>query len=118
MAQGVQRIAAQARCKLVVVWSESGATAGLLSKTRLGVPIVALSSKPEVCRRMTLQYGVIPWQMPLPSSAKDLLSIIDALACQNSWAKEGDSIVLVTGHPLGTVTGTDTIHLHQVGIIN
>ena len=115
LALGVHRIAQQARCTLVVVWSESGRTAGLLSKTRIGVPIIALSSNPAVCRRMSLQYGVIPYLMDLPPTSKDLLDIIDELAPQKNWANSGDSIVVVTGHPLGTPTTTDTIHLHCIG---
>ncbi len=115
LAHGVHRIAQQARCSLVVVWSESGGTAGLISKTRIGVPIIALSSNPAVCRRMALQYGVIPYLMDLPPSSKELLSVIDKLAPQNGWAKTGETIVVVTGHPLGTPTTTDTIHLHCLG---
>lgn len=118
LAHGVKRIAQQAQCSLVLVWSQSGATAGLLSKTRIGVPIIGLSSKPAVCRRMALQYGVIPHLMDLPASSKDLLDIIDDLAPKKGWAKTGDSIVVVTGHPLGTPTTTDTIHLHCLGTIN
>ena len=115
LARGVAKIAAEARCSLVVVWSESGATAGLISKTRIGVPIIALSSKPAVCRRMALQYGVIPWQMDLPQSSAELLGIVDGLSKQRGWAKAGDNIVVVTGHPIGVPTSTDTIHLHSLG---
>ena len=67
---------------------------------------------------MALQYGVIPHLMDLPATSKDLLDIIDNLAPQKGWAKTGDSIVVVTGHPLGTPTTTDTIHLHSLGTIN
>ena len=115
LARGVARLAAEARCSLVVVWSQSGATAGLISKTRIGVPILALSSDPAVCRRMVLQYGVIPWRMDLPCDSLALLSIADRLLPEQKWAQPGDIIVVVTGHPLGTPTTTDTIHLHTVG---
>ena len=115
LARGVARLAAEARCSLVVVWSQSGATAGLISKTRIGVPIVALSSDPAVCRRMALQYGVIPWRMDLPADSYELLYIADQLVLKNNWTRPADTIVVVTGHPLGTPTTTDTIHLHTVG---
>jgi pyruvate kinase len=118
LARGVHRIAGEARCSVVVVWSQSGATAGLLSKTRIGVPIVALSSDPAVCRRMSLDYGVIPWQMDLPKDPADLLPALDKLIQDNNWAKAGDNIVVVTGHPLGTPTTTDTIQLYCLGYTN
>lgn len=115
LARGVHKIATEARCALVVVWSQSGATAGLLSKTRIGVPIVALSSHAAVCRRMSLDYGVIPWQMELPKDTGNLLPVLDELIQKNEWAKPGDNIVVVTGHPLGTPTTTDTIQLYCLG---
>ena len=115
LARGVHRIASEARCSLVVVWSESGSTAGLLSKTRIGVPIIALSSSQGVCRRMALDYGVIPWQMALPENPAELLSILEKLIQDQKWAQAGDSIIVVTGHPLGTPATTDTIHLHLLG---
>ena len=118
LARGVHRIATEARCSLVVVWSQSGATAGLLSKTRIGVPVIALSSDPAVCRRMSLDYGVIPWQMDLPKDSGDLLPVLDKLIQENNWAKPGDNIVVVTGHPLGTPTTTDTIQLYCLGYTN
>jgi len=118
LARGVHRIATEARSSLVVVWSQSGATAALLSKTRIGVPIVALSSDPAVCRRMSLDYGVIPWRMDLPKDPADLLPALDKLIQDNNWAKSGDSIVVVTGHPLGTPTTTDTIQLYCLGYTN
>ena len=115
LARGVHRIASEARCSLVVIWSESGATAGLLSKTRIGVPIIALSSNQAVCRRMALDYGVIPWQMALPEDPAELISILDKLIQEQKWAQAGDSIIVVTGHPLGRPATTDTIHLHLLG---
>lgn len=114
LARGVHRIATEARCSLVVVWSESGATAGLLSKTRIGVPVIALSSDPAVCRRMALNYGVIPWQMDLPEDPADLLPLLDKFIRSRDWAQPGDNIIIVTGHPLGTPATTDTIHLHRL----
>ena len=118
LARGVHRIAAEARCSLVVVWSQSGATAGLLSKTRIDVPIIALSSNPAVCRRMSLDYGVIPWRMDLPKDSANLLPALDKLIQDNNWAKSGDNIVVVTGHPLGTPAATDTIQLRCLGYTN
>ena len=115
LARGVARLTAEARCSLVVVWSQSGATAGLISKTRIGVPILALSSDPAVCRRMVLQYGVIPWRMDLPPDSLALLCAVDKLLLEQKWVQPGDTIIVVTGHPLGTPTTTDTLHLHTVG---
>ena len=64
---------------------------------------------------MALDYGVIPWQMALPENPAELLSILEKLIQDQKWAQAGDSIIVVTGHPLGTPATTDTIHLHLLG---
>ena len=46
--------------KAIVVFTESGYTARLVSKARPRPPIVAFSPRPEVCSRMALLWGVLP----------------------------------------------------------
>ena len=56
--------------------------------------------------------------MDLPKDPADLLPALDKLIQDNNWAKAGDNIVVVTGHPLGTPTTTDTIQLYCLGYTN
>lgn len=100
--------------KLVVVWSQSGSAARLLSKARIDVPILALSSDQKVCRQMCLDYGVVPYCMPVPETVQEFVDIVDELLISSSRSKVGDKIVLVAGQPLGKPGGTNVIIVHTV----
>ncbi len=63
VAKGVRQMASELKAKLIVIWSQTGATARIFSKSRFNVPIVALSSDHRALRRMALHYGVIPQEM-------------------------------------------------------
>jgi pyruvate kinase len=114
MARGVAQLVEDIDVKLVAVWSQSGSTARLLSKARIDVPILALSSDEKSCRQMCLHYGVIPCCRAIPEDVERFASLVDKLVIENKWANAGDRIVLVAGQPLGAAGTTSSIHLHNV----
>lgn len=99
---------------LVVVWSEHGESARLLSKARIDVPILALSSDAKRCRQMCLDYGVLPYCLPIPPTVDEFVKIADELLVSRQLAKSGDKVVLVAGQPLGRPGKTNTIVVHVV----
>jgi pyruvate kinase len=100
--------------KLVVVWSQSGSSARLLSKARIDVPILALSSNQKVCRQMCLDYGVIPYCMPVPNTFQEFVDTVNELLLSSNRSRVGDKIVIVAGQPLGEPGGTNIIAVHTV----
>ena len=72
------------KAKLVVIWSQTGATARIFSKNRFPVPIVALSSDHRALRRMALHYGVVPQEMAPPDDLGDLVAQVDQLVQEQS----------------------------------
>src|SRR5688572_13457854 len=97
MARGVWQIVQEMHLKLVVVWSQTGSTARLFSKSRMSVPIVALSSDHRALRRMALHYGVLAQEMPPPTTITDLITWVDQYVRQKKLATLGDRIVIVAG---------------------
>src|SRR4030042_26740 len=97
---------------LVVVWSEHGESARLLSKARIDVPILALSSNEKVCRQMCLDYGVIPNCLPIPSTVDEFVEVTEGFLVSRELAKAGDKVVLVAGQPLGEPGKTNTLIVH------
>src|SRR6185436_7868242 len=77
VAKGVRQMVKELKMKLVVLWSQTGATAQVFSKTRFPVPIVALSSDHRALRRMAMHYGVIPQEMPPPRDMHELVKEVD-----------------------------------------
>ena len=114
MARSVAQIVDDIKAELVAVWSESGSAAQLLSKARIDVPILALSSRQRTCHQMSLHYGVIPRCLPIPGDIAEFTKVADRLILSRNWAQAGQRIVLVAGQPIGTAGSTDTITVHTI----
>jgi len=115
LARGIWQIVEDLKAKLVVVWSQTGATARIFSKYRYNVPIIALSSDHRALRRMALHYGVIPQEMVPPDDLGTLVREVDRLALERGFAKAGDRIVITAGASLGTPMALNGIIMHTLG---
>jgi pyruvate kinase len=115
IAHGVRDMVADLKVRLVVIWSQTGATARIFSKSRFPVPLVALSSDHRVLRKMSLHFGVIPHEMSPPQTMLDLVDAIDSLARDRKFAALGDRIIIVAGAALGTPGTLNGIILHTIG---
>jgi pyruvate kinase len=115
VARGVWQIVNDLKAKLVVVWSQTGATARIFSKNRFNTPIIALSSDHRALRRMALHYGVVPQEMAPPSDMAGLVQEVDELVQTKHFAVPGDRIIIVAGSSLGTPSTMNGLVIHTVG---
>jgi len=103
----------KARC--ILAFTMTGFTARLISKFKPDTPIIALSPDPAVVRRMKLYRGVIPYRVRKLSSTDRMIEEVDRFMVGAGFAKEGDVIVLVAGHPIAAKSKTNFMKLHRVG---
>jgi len=115
VAKGVWQIVHDLKAALVVVWSQTGATARIFSKLRLPTPVMALSSDHRALRRMALHFGVIPQEMEVPHDMAELVENVDRLVRDRNLAPEGSRIVVVAGSSLGTPGTLNGIVIHTLG---
>jgi pyruvate kinase len=115
VARGVREMVDELKPRLVVVYSQTGATARIFSKYRFKLPIIALSADHRALRRMALHYGVVPQEMPTPIDMRDLVAKMDALVRDRKFADVGDRVVLVAGASLGTPGTMNSVIIHTVG---
>jgi pyruvate kinase len=115
VAHGVWQIVRDLKCKLVVIWSQTGSTARIFSKHRFHIPIVALSSDERALRRMALHYGVVAQAMTPPTDMASLVDQVDRFVQEKKMAESGDRIVVVAGSSLGTPSTMNGIVIHTVG---
>jgi len=114
MARSVDQIVDDISAKLVAVWSQTGATVRLLSKERISVPILALSSNQRTCNQMSLHYGVIPRCQPIPEDINQFTRMVEHLILSRKWALIGDKIVLVVGQRIGIAGATNAVIVHTI----
>ena len=114
MARSVAQLVDDIDAGMVAVWSQTGAAAGLLSKARIDVPILALSSNDRNCKQMSLHYGVIPRCRPVPDNIDEFARMIDTIVLDRKWLSAGAKIVIVAGSPIGVAGMTNAIMVHTV----
>ncbi|CAA9431546.1 MAG: Pyruvate kinase, partial [uncultured Phycisphaerae bacterium] len=115
VARGVWQIVKDLKCKLVVIWSQTGSTARIFSKHRFPIPIIALSSDPRALRRMALHYGVYAQEMKPPGDMAALVDMVDRYVQEKKVAEAGDRIVVVAGSSLGTPSTMNGVVIHTLG---
>jgi pyruvate kinase len=115
ISNGVWQMVRDLDATLVVVWSQTGATARIFSKHRFPVPIVALSTDERVLRRMSLHFGVTPRQMTMPKTMPDLVEAVDELVLARKLAAPAERIVIVAGAAMGTPGALNGVVIHTVG---
>ncbi len=107
-------LANELSAKLVVLWTQAGNTARLLSKCRLNRPIVGLSPDESVCRRMAMYYGIVPVQMQRQKRTLEMLNDVDTMLLKKNLVEVGDLIVVVAGTRLEQVGATNALLIHLV----
>jgi len=100
--------------KVIVAFTQSGSTAGRVSKYRPKVPILAITPDCNVCRRLLLRWGVHPIRIPEQKSIDELFATGVRLAKEVKLAKAGDLIVITGGIPIGVAGSTNLLKVEKV----
>jgi pyruvate kinase len=103
------------KAKALVAFTQSGSTAGRVSKYRPRMPIVAITPEDTVARRLVLRWGVYPFQIAGASSVEELFATGTRLSKELGLAKRGDLIAITGGIPVGVAGSTNLLKVSKVG---
>jgi pyruvate kinase len=115
VADAAQLAARAAEARAIVVFSETGHTARLISRYRSPIPVVAFAPSERVARQLTVISGVFPVVAPLMASTDEMIALIDRLAIESGRLKLGDPVVFVAGQPIGRPGTTNMMILRRIG---
>ena len=104
----------QLDAKAIIAFTESGSTAGRVSKYRPKTPILALTPSEEVQRLLTIRWGVIPITTKTLSTVEDFFGEAQNKAIEVMGTESGDKIVLVAGLPIGVAGGTNLMRVLEI----
>jgi len=107
-------VAQTLKATAIVAFTQSGSTAGRVSKYRPKPPIVAITPDAAVAKRLMLFWGVYPFQIPAATYVEELFSTAARLCKQLKLAKPGDTIVITGGIPLGIAGSTNLLKVEKV----
>ncbi len=98
----------------IVVMSESGATARIVSHYRPDVIIFGMSPHQKICNRMSLYWGVVPIQTKSFKSTDDMIKNSEKFLLKNKMLKKGQTYILTAGIPIGVSGSTNMIQIQKI----
>lgn len=114
VASAVSRIAHSVNAKAIVVSTNSGYTARMVSKYRPEVNILAVTYSERVQRGLTLNYGVLPVVYEAPATIDEMIALAKTAVKEQGLANTGDTIVIAAGVPMSQSGTTNMITVQTV----
>jgi pyruvate kinase len=106
--------AKSANVEAIVVFTESGYSARLISRFRPLFRVIAMTSTVNAVRRLSVNYGVTPVLAPDVTSTDEMLSQMDTLLVSRDFLYPGNRVVFVAGTLVGRSGSTNLMMLHTV----
>jgi pyruvate kinase len=105
----------QLDAKFIVVFTQTGFAARLMSKFRPRQPIIALTPSTWVARRMNLLWGVQPFVVrDAGEFHEQIVDRVDELLLTKEIVRPGDRLVILMGSPIYQRAKTNLLRVHRV----
>ena len=112
---GALSIAYEVKAAGIIVFTESGAAAQLISRLRPRMPIFAFTRERTVCNQLAMNWGVYPFLFEDSDGSMDVLVPKTLDRCrQEGVLKKGNVVVIVAGLPLLHKGNTNMIRVETV----
>ena len=111
----VKDMAYNSNVKAIIVFSNSGKSAKLVSAMRPAAKIVTISPNINVSRQVSLLWGVQSINSRDANGWKDMMSISKEIIKKLKFVKKNDFVVITAGLPFGKAGMTNMIRLYKVG---
>lgn len=102
------------RAKAILTPTHTGHTARMIARFRPQCPVVALTQRKEVCRRLALCWGIIPLLADEVQSTDRIFDCAARAAVEQGLANRGEVVVITAGVPLGKAGSTNLVKAHMI----
>ena len=111
----VKDIAYNPDVKAIIVFSNSGRSAKLVSAMRPAAKILTISPNINVSRQVSLLWGVQSINSRDANGWKDMMSISKEIIKKLKFIKKNDFVIITAGLPFGRADMTNMIRFYKVG---
>src|SRR5213593_2341749 len=109
--------AEQLDAKFIVVFTQTGFAARLMSKFRPKQPIIALTPSSWVARRMNILWGVQPFVLrEVGEYHEQIVDRVDDFLLSRDIVSPGDPLVILMGSPIYQRAKTNLLRVHRVRV--
>jgi pyruvate kinase len=106
-------VAEELGCRLIVAFTESGATAELVSTYQPQAVVIAITPSAAAYRRLALWWGVLPLMTDEANTTDEMIEHGDLLLKAKGLARSGETLVMLAGKSR-TTGATDMLRVHTV----
>jgi len=108
------RVAKDLKARLIVTFTSSGSTALRTARQRPNMPILCLTEKIGIARRLMLSYGVHAVHTQDVKGFEDMVEKAAKIARAQGLAQRGERMVITAGVPFGTPGSTNVLRVAWV----
>jgi pyruvate kinase len=101
--------------KAIVVITNTGNSARMISRFRPKCPIIAITVKPVIERQLNMSWGIHPVRTGYIPEIIALFENTIECAKRTGIVKEGDLVILTAGMPTGYSGKTNLLKIHTIG---
>jgi pyruvate kinase len=99
----------------IAVFTLTGHTALLMSKTRPDAPILAFTPFEKTYQRMNLYWGITPVLVHFSKSVEGMIQIVDEAILASTELVKGQQVVIISGLPVSAMRKPNFALLHTIG---
>jgi pyruvate kinase len=99
----------------IVVFTQSGKTARLMSKARPDVPIFAFTPEISTFYQMGLFWGIKPMLVPYADTLEMMIKHVETAIATSTNLRNGQQVVLISGFPVGAFRQPNLALLYTLG---
>ncbi|MBI1922287.1 MAG: pyruvate kinase [Geobacter sp.] len=114
VAEAACQAATTLRAKAIVVFTQAGSTATLISRFRPRLPIIAFTPFPDIQRRLSIYWGVKSRPVGSMRNTDQQLAAVEQTLLALGF-KKGDLVVITMGVPIETRGSTNLMKVHKLG---
>jgi pyruvate kinase len=100
--------------KAILIYTQSGRTATLVSKFRPRADIFAFCPHENIVNKMGLLWGVTPIRFPLFDYTEGLIEALNREMLHRGYAEPGDLVAITYGSPIPVKNPSNMLKLHQL----
>ena len=117
ISHAVCTIAKELGVSAIITATASGHTARMIAKYRPKVPIIAVTPKADVLRKLALAWGVEPLLIGPLTGTDEMISASVEVSLTAGLISAGDLVVITAGVPVGVHGTTNMMKVHTVGTL-
>ncbi len=118
MTHAARELAHDRNVAAIAVFTNSGKTALLMSKTRPAVPIYAFTTNLRTFQRLSLYWGVHPFLAKRADTIEDMIHVVETELLSRSLIQPAQQVILLLGYPIHQNCPTNLALLHSIGSLS